>query len=65
MRYPVAPGLTTPTNMSYTGYNTLERLREGTTTKGNLNSAHLIFVAQQCKLHVWGRYVSTPNKFHP
>jgi hypothetical protein len=49
--------------MSYTDYNTVVRLGEETTMKDDLNSAHLSFVAQQCKLQVWGRYVSIPSKF--
>ena len=34
-------------HMSYTDYNTVVRLGEETTTKDDLNSAHLSFVAQQ------------------
>ena len=44
-------------HVSYTDYNTLICLDEGTTTKGDLNSIHLKF----CKLQVWRRYVSTPK----
>jgi len=39
------------------------RLGEETATKGDLNSTHLSFVAQQCKLQVWGRHMSIPSKF--
>ena len=44
---------------SYTDYNILICLDGRTTTEGDLNSTHLSYVAQQCKLQVWGRYVNT------
>ena len=48
---------------NYTGYNTFVCLTEGTTTKVNLNSTHLSFVAQQSKFQVWRRHVSAQVSF--
>ena len=56
-------GRTTPMNMSYTNYKTMERVGEGTTTTSDLDSTHLSFVAKQCKLRVWGKYMIIPSKF--
>ena len=41
----------------------MEHLGEGTTTKCDLDSTHLSFVAKQCKLRVWGKYMIIPSKF--
>ena len=58
-------GRTKPMNISYTDSKTMEHLGEGMTTKGDLDSTHLSFVAKQCKLQVWGRYMSIPvSSFH-
>ena len=46
---------------SYTDYNASMCFDGGTTTEGDLNSTHLSFVAQQFKIQVLGRYVSTPK----
>ena len=51
---------------SSTDYNNLICLDGRTTTEGDLNSTHLSYVAQQCKLQVWGEVCEYPkvSSFH-
>jgi hypothetical protein len=47
---------------SYTNYNSLVSSWWENGYERKLDLTHLRFVAQQCKLQVWGRYVSIPSK---